>query len=187
MQPCCEKFCAWGPIWFLDFEGLPSSKVVHHGMSWWESCVHRAQRGLLVCALAPCDTAHHPCDFHKSHCQVASDQPVIRVTPQGVEGMSKHLLGTLTAPRTTPAEAQDPIRYLLQLQADGAASLRGQNPVRLYLDTQVRYDSCAADAHNESGDSATRHKTSLLNHSTLTAMRMASFPLLVKAIRCLIA
>ncbi len=51
--------------------------------------------------------------------------------------MSKHLVGALTNPRTTPAEAQDPIRYLLQLQTDGAASLRGQNPVRLYLDTQA--------------------------------------------------
>ena len=51
--------------------------------------------------------------------------------------MSKHLLGALMNPRTTPAEAQDPIRYLLQLQTDGAASLRGQNPVRLYLDTQA--------------------------------------------------
>ena len=56
---------------------------------------------------------------------------------QGVEGMSNHLLGALTNARTTPAEAQDPIRYLLQLQTDGAASLRGQNPVTLYLDTQA--------------------------------------------------
>ncbi len=108
-------------------------------------------------------------------------------TPQGVEGMSKHLLGTLTAPRTTPAEAQDPIRYLLQLQADGAASLRGQNPVRLYLDTQVRYDSLAADAHTDRGDPARRHKTSLLSYSILTAMRMAIFVSVVRAFRCLIA
>ena len=77
--------------------------------------------------------------------------------------MSKHLLGALTAPRTTPAEAQDPIRYLLQLQADGAASLRGQNPVRLYLDTQVRRACLTAHAHLDSGAAAIQHMASLLH------------------------
>ena len=79
--------------------------------------------------------------------------------------MSKHLLGALTAPRTTPAEAQDPIRYLLQLQADGAASLRGQNPVRLYLDTQVLNESFEAVWDLQAGVQPQGTKASLLNRS----------------------
>ncbi len=56
---------------------------------------------------------------------------------QGVEGMAEQLRGVLANPRTTAAEAAAPMRLLLQLQADGAATVQPLNPVKLYLDTQV--------------------------------------------------
>ena len=56
---------------------------------------------------------------------------------QGVEQMSRYLTDTLTNPRTTPGEAQEPIRFLLQLQADGATAVQPLNPAKLYLDSQV--------------------------------------------------
>ena len=52
--------------------------------------------------------------------------------------MAEQLRGVLAAPRTTAPEAAAPMRLLLQLQADGAATVQPLNPVKLYLDTQVR-------------------------------------------------
>ena len=52
--------------------------------------------------------------------------------------MAEQLRGVLANPRTTAPEAAAPMRLLLQLQADGAATVQPLNPVKLYLDTQVR-------------------------------------------------
>lgn len=54
-----------------------------------------------------------------------------------MEGMAEQLRGVLANPRTTGPEAAAPMRLLLQLQADGAATVQPLNPVKLYLDTQV--------------------------------------------------
>ncbi len=62
---------------------------------------------------------------------------VVILCRQGVEGMAEQLRGVLGNPRTTAAEAAAPMRLLLQLQADGAATVQPLNPVKLYLDTQV--------------------------------------------------
>lgn len=71
---------------------------------------------------------------------------------QGVEGMAEQLRGVLANPRTTAPEAAAPMRLLLQLQADGAATVQPLNPVKLYLDTQVQLD-----AKMETPSQAARH------------------------------
>ena len=53
--------------------------------------------------------------------------------------MGELLADMLRAPRCTPAEAQEPIRLLLQLQSDGATALQELNPVKIFLESQVRH------------------------------------------------
>ena len=51
--------------------------------------------------------------------------------------MGEQLAAVLRNPRCTPAEAQAPIRLLLQLQSDGAFAAQPLNPVKIFLDAQV--------------------------------------------------
>ncbi|KAK9814628.1 hypothetical protein WJX72_008970 [[Myrmecia] bisecta] len=55
---------------------------------------------------------------------------------KGVEQMTGILTGILRNPHTVPADAVEAVRYLLQLQADGARCAQLVNPVRLWLHTQ---------------------------------------------------
>lgn len=61
--------------------------------------------------------------------------------------MSEQLADMLRNPRCTPAEAQEPIRLLLQLQTDGAVAVQALNPVKLFLETQVRHGALSGPCH----------------------------------------
>ena len=56
---------------------------------------------------------------------------------QGVAVMANLLLDVLRTPRTSPAEATDACKYLLQLQAEGSPCMEHCDPIQLYLTTQV--------------------------------------------------
>jgi hypothetical protein len=56
---------------------------------------------------------------------------------QGVAVMANLLLDALRNTRTSPAEATDACKYLLQLQAEGSPCMERCDPIQLYLTTQV--------------------------------------------------
>ena len=56
---------------------------------------------------------------------------------QGVAVMANLLLDALRNTRTSPAEATDACKYLLQLQAEGSPCMEHCDPIQLYLTTQV--------------------------------------------------
>lgn len=99
---------------------------------------------------------------------------------QGVEGMAEQLRGVLAAPRTTAPEAAAPMRLLLQLQADGAATVQPLNPVKLYLDTQVRLQ--------EAGQGVVQHPdfvpASSLSNSCFDRLQLLSIQQYRKACCC---
>ena len=51
--------------------------------------------------------------------------------------MANLLLDALRNTRTSPAEATDACKYLLQLQAEGSPCMEHCDPIQLYLTTQV--------------------------------------------------
>ncbi len=59
---------------------------------------------------------------------------------QGVAVMADLLLDALRNTRTSPAEATDACKYLLQLQAEGSPGMEHCDPIQLYLTTQVGPD-----------------------------------------------
>ncbi len=52
--------------------------------------------------------------------------------------MANLLLDALRNTRTSPAEATDACKHLLQLQAEGSPCMEHCDPIQLYLTTQVR-------------------------------------------------
>ena len=55
--------------------------------------------------------------------------------------MADLLLDALRNTRTSPAEATDACKHLLQLQAEGSPCMEHCDPIQLYLTTQVRQGS----------------------------------------------
>ena len=51
--------------------------------------------------------------------------------------MANLLLDALRNTRTSPTEATDACKYLLQLQAEGSPCMEHCDPIQLYLTTQV--------------------------------------------------
>ena len=51
--------------------------------------------------------------------------------------MANLLLDALRNTRTSPAEATDACKHLLQLQAEGSPCMEHCDPIQLYLTTQV--------------------------------------------------
>ena len=60
---------------------------------------------------------------------------------QAVAVMADLLLDALRNTRTSPAEATDACKHLLQLQAEGSPCMEHCDPIQLYLTTQVRQGS----------------------------------------------
>ena len=59
------------------------------------------------------------------------------VCVQAVSVMANLLLDALRNTRTSPAEATDACKHLLQLQAEGSPCMEHCDPIQLYLTTQV--------------------------------------------------
>lgn len=59
-------------------------------------------------------------------------------TSQGVDMMTAKLTNCLRAPGVTVRQAADAIKHLLHLHAEGARSTHHLDPVKLYLEAQVR-------------------------------------------------
>ena len=53
--------------------------------------------------------------------------------------MADLLLDALRNTRTSPAEATDACKHLLQLQAEGSPCMEHCDPIQLYLTTQVKH------------------------------------------------
>lgn len=67
-------------------------------------------------------------------------------TSQGVDMMTAKLTNCLRAPGVTVRQAADAIKHLLHLHAEGARSTHHLDPVKLYLEAQVRL--ATADVYN---------------------------------------
>ena len=61
-----------------------------------------------------------------------------RILMQAVSLMANLLLDALRNTGTSPAEATDACKHLLQLQAEGSPCMEHCDPIQLYLTTQVR-------------------------------------------------
>ena len=57
---------------------------------------------------------------------------------QGVDMMTAKLTNSLRAAGVTVRQAADAIKHLLHLHAEGARSTKNLDPVKLYLEAQVR-------------------------------------------------
>ena len=57
---------------------------------------------------------------------------------QGVDMMTAKLTNSLRAADVTVRQAADAIKHLLHLHAEGARSTKNLDPVKLYLEAQVR-------------------------------------------------
>lgn len=60
------------------------------------------------------------------------------VMPQGVDMMTAKLTNSLRGADVTVRQAADAIKHLLHLHAEGARSTKNLDPVKLYLEAQVR-------------------------------------------------
>ena len=63
------------------------------------------------------------------------------VMPQGVDMMTAKLTNSLRGADVTVRQAADAIKHLLHLHAEGARSTKNLDPVKLYLEAQVRLTS----------------------------------------------
>ena len=68
------------------------------------------------------------------------------VTLQGVDMMTAKLTNSLRGADVTVRQAAEAIKHLLHLQAEGARSTNNLDPVKLYLEAQVRLISRVPDS-----------------------------------------